>query len=219
MISRTKLYSSFVQYGDTCILGSYAVVSNYYTGIPLLYFFSDYCKHFDITTEENDLALYFSKHFIALRLNKTQRLATWLGLTELNKYEIAYDNFFHTEYNARNISGLNLMKEIHDSSNQSSFDSSRNLFSLTYIPCVINEISNVNDSLTREESLLIVAFREDRGGRHISVVVHDSNGFYMIETRPNTTNGAVDITNISSLPGVGDALLAKKGNDKGKSCC
>ena len=210
MIPRTKLYSSFVQYGHTCILGSYAIVSNYYIGVPLLDFFKDFCKHFDIKTEENDFAMYFSKHFITSRLSQTQRLATWLSLTDLNKYEIAYDHFFHREYNSRNISGLNLMKEIHDISNQSSFESSRNLFSLSYIPSVMNDINNVNDCLAREESLLIVAFQGERGKRHISVVGRDSNGFYMIETRPNTTNGAVGISNIPSLPDVGDALLAKK---------
>ena len=219
MILRTKLYSSFVQYGDTCILGSYAIVSNYYIGVPILDLFKDFCKHYDINTEENDFALYFSKHFITSSLNKTQRLATWLKLTELNKYEIAYDNFFHREYNSRNISGLNLMKEIHDTSRQSSFNSSRNLFSLSYISSVMNDIGNVNDCLACEESLLIVAFQGDRVGRHISIVGHDSNGFYMIETRPNTINGAVGISNITSLPDVGDALLARKVNDKGKSNC
>ncbi len=207
MITRTKLHSSFIQYGDTCILGSYAIVSNYYTRDPFLDFFKDFCKHFNIRTEENDFAKYFSRHFITQGLSQTQRLTRLLSLTELNKYEIAYDYFFHKEYKSRNISGLNLMKEIHDTSKQKSFESSRNSFSLSYIPDVRNDIANVNDCLDREESLLMVAFQGERGGRHISVVGYDSNGFYMIETRPNKINGAVGISSICSLPDFGDALL------------
>jgi hypothetical protein len=213
MINRTILNSSFVQYGDTCILGSYAIVSNFYTEIPFLDFFKDFCKDFDIGTEENDFKKYFSEYFNSQHPDYTQRITRWFNLTELNKYELAYDYSFHRECSSRNVNGLNLMKEIHEISKQNSFESSRNSFSLSYIPVVKNDIVNVIECLACEESLLMIAFQGERGGRHISVVGYDNNGFYMIETRPNKTNGAVSISHIPSLPDVGDALLAIQIND------
>jgi len=214
MITRTRLNSSFVQYGDTCILGSYAIVSNFYTETPFLYFFKDFCKDFDIGTEENDFKKYFSEHFNSQHPDYTQRITRWFNLTELNKYELAYDYFFHREYGSRNVNDLNLMKEIHEISKQNSFESSRNSFSLSYIPVVKNDMVNVIDCLACEESLLMIAFQGESGGRHISVVGYDNNGFYMIETRQNKTTGAVGISNITSLPNVGDALLAIQVNEK-----
>jgi hypothetical protein len=208
MITRTRLNSSFVQYGNTCIFGSYAIVSNFYTEIPFLDFFKDFCKDFDIGTEENDFKKYFSEHFNPQHPDYTQRITRWFNLTELNKYELAYDYSFHREYSSRNVNGLNLMKEIHEISKQNSFESSRNSFSLSYIPVIKNDIVNVIECLACEESLLMIAFQGERGGRHVSVVGYDNNGFYMIKTRPNKTNGAVSISNIHSLPDVDDALLA-----------
>ncbi len=208
MISRLNLHTSFVQYADTCILGSYAIVSNYFTGILFLEFFKDFCNHFDIRTGENDFAKYFSRHPITKSFDLTQRLAEWINLSELNKYEIAYDDSFHKEYSSLEIADLYLMKEIHDKSKQQSFESSRNSFSLSNIPEVKNEITYINDCLDREEALLMVAFKGERGGRHISVIGYDNNGFYMVETRPNKSNGAVGIPNICSLPDIGDALLS-----------
>ena len=131
-------------------------------------------------------------------------------LSELNKYEIAYDEHFHKEYNTRRISGLNLMQEIHDTSQKKSFELSRNSFNLSYINDVRNHITSVNDRMKREESLLMVAFQGERGGRHIAVVGFDINGFYMIETRPNKENGAQNIKSIASLTAPGDALLTLK---------
>jgi len=214
MITRTKLNSSFVQYNNTCILGSYAIVSNFYTGTSFLDFFKDFCKDFDIGTEENDFKKYFSEHFNSQHPDYTQRITRWFNLTELNKYELAYDYFFHREYGSRNVNDLNLMKEIHEISKQNSFESSRNSFSLSYIPVVKNDMVNVIDCLACEESLLMIAFQGESGDRQISVVGYDNNGFYMIETRQNKTNGAVGISNISSLPDVGDALLAIQVNEK-----
>jgi len=213
MITRNRLNSSFVQYCDTSILGSYAIVSNFYTEIPFLDFFKDFCKDFDIGTEENDFKKYFSEHFNSQHPDYTKRITKWFNLTELNKYELAYNYSFHRKFSSRNVNGLNLIKKIHENSKQNSFQSSRNSFSLSYIPVVKNDIVNVIECLSCEESLLMVAFQGERGGRHISVVGYDNKGFYMIETRPNRTNGTVSISHIPSLPDVGDALLAIQIND------
>lgn len=220
MIDRAKLHSTFVQYGDTCILGSYAIISNYYTGIPFIAFFKDFCKHYEVGTEENDFKEHFENHFRTCHLDNPE--TTWLNLTELNKYEMAYDNVFHKEYNSLPIGGLELMKELHDKSKQNSFDSSRNVFSLSFIPDVNIDIVNVKDNLRSKESLSMAAFKGERGGHHISVVGYDSNGCYMIETRPSRPNGpkrqngAVSIPDISSLPKLGHTLLAVLYQDEQK---
>ncbi len=215
MITRTKLHSSFVQYVHTCILGSYAIASNYYTGIPLLAFFKDFAKHFNSRIRGEDLWDYFVIH-PGTPSDPIERMKLYSDLTDLNKYEIVYDHFFHKEYKSGRASGgLSLIKELHDKSKQKSFEASRDAFSLCYIQPVEDHIANVENRLDSEESLLMVAFRgEKEGSRHISVVGHDTIGSYMIETRPNKSNGAVGIPHILSLPEVGDALLTIQLRDK-----
>lgn len=207
MVPRMRL-CSFIQYGATCILASYAIISNYYTKIPILTFFKDYCRHFGIPTEEMNFSEYFGNHFRTLRLNQTQRLATWIELSELNKYEIAYDNHFHQEDCFRKIGGLKLMKEIHEDSHQNSFKISKNAFNLTFIEYVLDDTEKVYHHLECKESLIIVAFNGEESGRHIAVVGYDNNGLYMVETRLCKNSGAIGISNLSSLPNPGDALLA-----------
>ena len=202
MISRSKLYQAFEQYGESCILGSYAIASKYYTEIPFLNFFKDYCRHFGIRTEEEDFAKYFSEHRITRGLNQTQRLSRWISLTELNKYEIAYDIHFHPKVQEvqlrRSISGLQLMKEIHDESRQNSFKSSRNSFRLIHINPIKSERDKVCQYIEHKESLLIVSSKGEGGGWHITVFGFDKNGFYTIETTGDQI-GAKEIKSIAPL--------------------
>lgn len=209
MVSRTQVCSTFRQYGATCILASYSIASTFYTKIPIIAFFRDYCSHYEIETTEIKLCQYFCKHFITRHYNLPQRLAAWVELTKLNKYEIAYDNHFHEENRLRKISGLKLMKEIHDGSYRSSFKTSSCAFDLSLIENVLSDTEMVYNHLDAEESLLIVAFDGEEGGRHIAVVGYDNNGLYMVETRPGR-NGIIGISNLQSLANPGDALLTIK---------
>lgn len=214
MVPRTQLYSSFIQYGRTCILASYAIASNYYTNNTVLNFFKDYCRYFEIETEEKNFAEYFRNHFRTRGLNQTERLATWIELSELNKYEIAYDNHFHQEDDFRKIGGLKLMKEIHENSHQNSFKISKNAFNLTFIEHILNDYDSVYHHLKHKESLIIVAFNGEESGRHIAVVGYDKNGLYMVETRSSKNIGTIGISSLSSLPNSGDALLTIKNCQK-----
>ena len=214
MINREELDSSFVQYGDSCILGSYAIASNLHTGIPILDFFKDFAIHYKPTIKEEDLWHYFEEHFRTPH-DISEKIKVFAKLTELNKYEVVYDQLFHEEYESKRFSsGLSVVKHLHDKSLQPSFMSSRTSFTLCYIPNVRADFINIEDSLERERRLLIVAFKSDRGGKHISVVGHDNEGCYMMETRPCFVNGPVSISSILSLPEVGDALLSATFNDK-----
>ena len=203
MISRSKLYQAFEQYGDSCILGSYAIASNYYTSILVPDFFKDYCRHFKIKTEEKVFKDYFDKHFLTRGiLCQAKRDEKWLNLTELNKYEIAYDNHFHPKVrevqSRRGISGLQLMKEIHDESRQNSFKSSRNSFRLIHINPIKSERDKVCQYIEHKESLLIVSSKSEGGGWHISVFGFDKNGFYTIETTGDQI-GAKETKSIAPL--------------------
>ena len=191
-------------------MASYAITSNYYTKTPILTFFKDYCRHFEIPTEERNFWKYFVNHFLTQTrcLNLTQRLATWIKLSELNKYEIAYDNHFHQEDRTRKIGGLKIMKKIHEESYQNSFNISRNVFNLVFIEHVLDDEATILYHLERKESLLMVAFNGEESDRHIAVVSYDDNGLYMVETRPGKDSGVVSISSLSSLPNPGDALLA-----------
>jgi len=194
-------------------LGSYAIASNYCTSILVPDFFKDYCRHFKIKTEEKDLKDYFDKHFLTRRiLCQAKRDEKWLNLTELNKYEIAYDNHFHPKVQEvqlrRSISGLQLMKEIHDESRQNSFKSSRNSFKLIHINPIKSERDKVCQHLEHEESLLIVSSKGERGW-HITVFGFDKNGFYTIETSGDQI-GAKEIKSIAPSSLKREALLMLK---------
>ena len=45
MVNSEMLYSSFKQSCNSCVLASYAVVSNHYTNIAIDEYFKDYCEH------------------------------------------------------------------------------------------------------------------------------------------------------------------------------
>ena len=208
MINRRELYSNFVQYGGTCILASYSIASNYYTGIPVLNFFKDFAEHFHSGIRGEDLFDYFKKHPLTPH-DRIEAVKLFSTLSELNKYETVYDYYFHEEISSGRASGgLTLLKELHDTSEQGSFEVSRKAFSLSYVEHIECVSASVEESLDREESLVLAAFQGDnKDSRHICVVGHDNIGPYMIETRPGKENGAVPIPGLLSLEDVDDALL------------
>src|ERR1017187_9987185 len=47
-VTMTNVDDKFIQNGGSCVLSSYAIVGNYFTGKPISAFFEGYCRHFGI---------------------------------------------------------------------------------------------------------------------------------------------------------------------------
>jgi len=188
MVDSEKIYSSFVQSVDSCVLASYAIAANYFTGIDIKIYFKAYCLHYGI------------KNF-----DRFPYLLNNIQINNENIYELAYNSHFHTEYNRRNIAGLKLIEELHNKSIQHAFLEGRKIIDIEYFANVFNFVDVIDKKLKKDEALLILAFTGERGGRHIAVFGYDKKGYYNVETRPNNRTGIVYCD--SPFKEKGDALL------------
>jgi len=63
MIELEKVEKSFCQSGHSCVLASYAIVANYFTGFSVKEFFKDYCLHFQVPVTADDPEAGYNGHF------------------------------------------------------------------------------------------------------------------------------------------------------------
>jgi TPR repeat protein len=62
----SKFDPAFVQSGGSCVLSSYAIVANFFTGHPVREYFEGYCHHFGIAyTNAVDAEKKYARHFDA----------------------------------------------------------------------------------------------------------------------------------------------------------
>lgn len=194
MVNSSNLHSQFRQSFNSCVLASYAITSNYYTNIHIAEFFVAYCKHFDCPK-------------IAV-LEKIQLIQKGIVVTEGNDDEFRYELDFHKRYRKGILNGLQIIEDLHNHSNESAFAHSRNQFEVQYIANVKTQLYEVEKKLMNEDSLLVLAFPGDQGGRHIAVFGYDQNGWYTVETRPSNGPGIKYISSICSFCEPGDGLLS-----------
>jgi hypothetical protein len=63
-IDALKVDSEFKQTGGSCVLASYALAANYFTGISMTCFFDGYCEHFGLVPEDGKTSEnLYSSHF------------------------------------------------------------------------------------------------------------------------------------------------------------
>jgi hypothetical protein len=63
MINPSRLDKLFKQSCDSCVLASYSIVANYFTGISIHSFFSAYCHHYYRKIDQQDAELLYYEHF------------------------------------------------------------------------------------------------------------------------------------------------------------
>jgi hypothetical protein len=141
-------------------------------------FFLDYCKHFDIEASSGQ------------------------------DTEQKYDRHFDQEWKTRNCSGYKIIEHLHSDSPQTAFVESRAKFDVEYIHQPVHSLSQIENSLKNEETLISVAVKESCGV-HAYCGGFDNQGFYMIETRRVTKykTGINRILNIQCLGALQDSLL------------
>jgi hypothetical protein len=65
-VNATNVNAEFIQSGGSCVLSSYAIVANYFTGTPVATYFEGYCQHFKLPyTSALDAEQKYAAHFDA----------------------------------------------------------------------------------------------------------------------------------------------------------
>ncbi|RJP28479.1 MAG: hypothetical protein C4527_11920 [Candidatus Omnitrophota bacterium] len=63
MINASKVDNQFSQTGYSCVLASYGIVGNYFTGQEIADFFVAYCEHFSLQFPAGAAGEAYDKHF------------------------------------------------------------------------------------------------------------------------------------------------------------
>lgn len=66
MIQANRVDKCFKQAFGSCVLASYSIVANYFTGLPTQSFFSAYCRHYKRDFGDNNHEETYSYHFNSL---------------------------------------------------------------------------------------------------------------------------------------------------------
>ena len=144
MVDSGKIHRGYKQKEKSCVLASYAIVSNYFTGLPIIEFFEDYCKHYKIEFANGDEA------------------------------EVKYGDHFQNEWYSRNLKGYQVILELHNVSPEKSFKDSRKYFDGEFILDSSVEMTRIITVLKTKEALLNITFSVGGGNCHSITVGWDS---------------------------------------------
>jgi len=128
MVDNSKIYRGYRQKEKSCVLASYAIVSNYFTGLPIIGFFEDYCRHYQI------------------------------GFTNGDEAEEKYGEHFQHELFSRDLQGYQLTLELHNNSRQKSFKVSRKYFHAEFISNSTPNKDYIIKKLKTKKALLNITF-------------------------------------------------------------
>ncbi len=152
MINANKIDLSFKQKGGSCVLSSYAIISNYFTKIPIESFFQDYCHHFGLTFQNYEHA------------------------------EQLYAQHFDSEWRRLSCKGYEVILGLHNASNQPSFAESRKMFSCKFILDSEQIFDYIKSTLINKVSLINLTFQAQQERHSItagyngsSYIIRDTN--------------------------------------------
>src|SRR6266705_6775807 len=97
-IIATNVNAAFLQNGGSCVLASYAIVANYFTGQPISTYFEGYCRHFGLAFKDSADA------------------------------EQKYAEHFDAEWRKRNCRGYEVILDLHSNSTEKCFADARQIF-------------------------------------------------------------------------------------------
>ena len=93
-----KYDSAFAQSAGYCVMSSYAIAANHFTGLPVTAFFEGYCHHFGI------------------------------ACTNALDAEVKYSRHFDAEFRRRNCLGIEVMLDLHTNATEQCFVEARRRF-------------------------------------------------------------------------------------------
>jgi hypothetical protein len=127
-VSLDKINTNFLQNGGSCVLSSYAIVANYFTGAPLASFFEGYCSHFG------------------------------LKYTNGAEAEQKYARHFDAEWRKRNCMGYQVILDLHKNSKEKCFVEARKVFNARFYLESAKHLDELEQLLNSREAFLNITY-------------------------------------------------------------
>ncbi|HWX18734.1 MAG TPA: hypothetical protein VN578_02400 [Candidatus Binatia bacterium] len=136
----TNVNSRFIQNGGSCVLASYAVVANYFTGQPISSYFEGYCRHFGLTFKDPAEA------------------------------EQKYASHFDAEWRKRNCRGYEVILDLHANSKEKCFAEARQIFDGRFYLDSSGHIDELEDLLHTHEAFLNITYEPGQDYHSITIM-------------------------------------------------
>jgi hypothetical protein len=136
----TNVNSQFLQSGGSCVLASYAVVANYFTGKPISTYFEGYCRHFGLT------------------------------YANASEAEEKYATHFDAEWRKRNCRGYEVILDLHSNSTVSCFAEARKVFAGRFYLDSSAHVKELENRLGTNEAFLNITYEPGRDYHSITIM-------------------------------------------------
>jgi hypothetical protein len=143
-IELSRINKDFTQHGGSCVLSSYAIVGNYFTGKPVTTYFEGYCKHFK------------------------------LDYANAAEAEQKYAAHFDGEWRKRNCRGYEVILDLHSNSTVECFLEARAHFDGHFYLDSAAHRQELENLLTQKEAFLNITYEPGRDYHSITVVHGDN---------------------------------------------
>ena len=139
-IDVSRINATFLQNGGSCVLSSYAIVANYFTGRPVGTYFEGYCKHFK------------------------------LSYTNVFEAEQKYAAHFDREWRKRNCRGYEVILDLHSNSVVECFVEARARFDGIFSLDSAAHRKELEELLACKEAFLNITYEPGNDYHSITVV-------------------------------------------------
>jgi hypothetical protein len=143
-INLSRINTNFTQHGGSCVLASYAIVGNYFTGKPVTTYFEGYCKHFK------------------------------LDYANAAEAEQKYASHFDAEWRKRNCRGYEVILDLHSNSTVECFVEARAHFDGHFYLDSSAHRQELENLLTGKQAFLNITYEPGGGYHSITVVHGDN---------------------------------------------
>ena len=170
MIDSARLCTTFHQSAPhSCVLASYAVVSNYFTCLPITDFFEAYCRHYKIDIPSRSDA------------------------------EHEYADHFYKECRDRECKGYQLIEHLHNTSDECEFRISRQRFTAEFYEETYPKIGEIKQKLTDKEALLNITIPVDEVNVHSLTVGYENGNLICVDTAEGKRCDVASISDLGDL--------------------
>jgi hypothetical protein len=145
MVDESKVNTIFRQSGVSCVLSSYGIVANYFTGRPVTDVFLAYCTHFGLPYHG------------------------WQNAEHL------YANHFHAECRSRLCEGYKIILDLHHNSHVSPFPECRATFDARFILDSHAEVAELQQTQEICPAFLNVTYEVDGNYHTVTVFHNGAN--------------------------------------------
>jgi hypothetical protein len=171
MVRNGKVDTQYKQRGNSCVLGSYAIVSKYFTASHISDVFRGYCDHF------------------AIKYN------SW------REAEQRYELHFDAEWKKRNCTGYQLIIDLHETSITPVFASCRSKFNAKFYVDAGQALQTLEDALRTSESFLNLTFEiaSQNQAYHSITVFCGAEGMFSRDTTKNAIHRLNNLASVGRL--------------------